>query len=123
MRIFTPIVLLKMKKNLLLFILLFFFLKIFSQGEANIWYFGINAGIDFNSGSPVALTNSQMITDEGCAVLSNASGQLLFYTDGSTVWNKNHQVMQNGSGLLGHYSSSQSATIIQKPGSTNLFYV
>ena len=123
MRIFTPIVLLKMKKNLLLFILLFFFLKIFSQGEANIWYFGINAGIDFNSGSPVALTNSQMITDEGCAVLSNASGQLLFYTDGSTVWNKNHQVMQNGSGLLGHHSSSQSATIIQKPGSTNLFYV
>ena len=25
----------------------------FSQGEANIWYFGANAGLDFNSGTPV----------------------------------------------------------------------
>jgi gliding motility-associated-like protein len=112
-----------MNKNLLLFILLFLSIGCFAQGEANIWYFGNKAGLDFNSGSPVALTDSQMVTDEGCAVLSNSAGQLLFYTDGSTVWNKNHQVMQNGSGLLGHYSSTQSATIIQKPGSSNLFYV
>lgn len=112
-----------MKKNLLIFILLFLSKGSYAQGEANIWYFGDHAGLDFNSGIPVALTNSQMFTDEGCAVLSNSAGQLLFYTDGSTVWNKNHQVMQNGSGLLGHYSSSQSATIIQKPGSANLFYV
>jgi hypothetical protein len=28
---------------------------VFSQGEANIWYFGENAGLDFNSGSPVGL--------------------------------------------------------------------
>ena len=95
----------------------------FSQQEANIWYFGYNAGLDFNSGSPVALTNGQLHTDEGCATLSNASGQLLFYTDGITVYNRNHQVMPNGSGLLGHPSSSQSATIVPKPNSTNLFYV
>jgi len=50
-----------------------------AQGEANIWYFGQNAGIDFNSGSPVALTNGQLVTDEGCATISNSSGQLLFY--------------------------------------------
>ena len=28
----------------------------FSQNEANIWCFGINAGLDFNSSSPVVLT-------------------------------------------------------------------
>ncbi|MBP6754913.1 MAG: T9SS type B sorting domain-containing protein [Bacteroidia bacterium] len=95
----------------------------FSQGEANIWYFGYNAGLDFNSGNPVALTNGQLHTDEGCATLSNSSGQLLFYTDGITVYNRNHQIMPNGSGLLGHPSSSQSATIVPKPSSTNLFYV
>lgn len=94
-----------------------------AQGEANIWYFGQNAGIDFNSGSPVALTNGQLVTDEGCATISNASGQLLFYTDGITVYNKNHVVMINGNGLMGHPSSTQSATIIPKPGSNNLYYI
>ena len=67
----------------------------FSQGEANIWYFGQNAGLDFNSGSPVALTDGQINTLEGCAVLSNNLGQLLFYTDGIRVYNRNHQIMVN----------------------------
>ena len=95
----------------------------FSQGEANIWYFGQNAGLDFNSGSPVALTNGQLGTYEGCATISSSSGELLFYTDGITVYNKNHSIMVNGIGLMGHPSSTQSATIVQKPGSSNLFYI
>lgn len=51
----------------------------FPQGEANIWYFGENAALDFNCGSPVALTDGQINTIEGCAVLSNNLGQLLFW--------------------------------------------
>lgn len=94
-----------------------------AQGETNIWYFGQNAGLDFNGGTPVALTNGQLATDEGCATISNSSGQLLFYTDGITVYNKNHVVMLNGTGLMGHPSSTQSATIVPKPGSTNLYYI
>jgi len=107
----------------LLAILLFFSLTVFSQGEANIWYFGENAGLDFNSGSPVVLTNGKINTMEGCAVLSNSSGQLLFYTDGITIYNKNHQIMVNGDGLTGHQSTSQSATILQMPGNSKLYYV
>ncbi|WP_396151819.1 T9SS type B sorting domain-containing protein [Flavobacterium sp.] len=106
--------------------ILFLFLPIltFPQGEASIWYFGYNAGIKFNTdGSVTALTDGQLATLEGCATLSDASGQLLFYTDGITVYNKNHQIMANGSGLMGDPSSTQSATIVKKPGSTNLFYV
>ena len=95
----------------------------YSQGEANIWYFGVNAGLDFNSGVPVALHDGQLDTNEGCASVANASGQLLFYTDGVTIYNKNHQIMQNGSGLLGDYSTTQSATIVPLPGSTSLYYV
>ena len=64
-----------------------------AQGEANNWYFGQNAGVTFNSGVPIALTDSAMQTLEGCATLSDASGQLLFYTDGMTIYNRNHQVM------------------------------
>src|SRR5687768_1932810 len=81
----------------------------FSQKEANIWFFGTNAGLDFNSGSPVAITGGMINTHEGCASVCDANGDLLFYSDGITVWNKNHQVMPNGSGLSGDYSSTQSA--------------
>lgn len=95
----------------------------YSQGEANIWYFGYNAGLDFNSGTPVALTDGQLYTEEGCATISNSDGELLFYTDGITVYNRHHQIMVNGEGLLGHSSSAQSATAVPKPGSTNLFYI
>ena len=112
-----------MKSNLSVLLIVLSVLASFAQGEANNWYFGQNAAITFNSGTPVALTNSAMQTYEGCATLSDATGQLLFYTDGRTVYNRNHQVMVNGSGLLGHESSTQSGTIVPLPGSTNLFYV
>jgi len=110
-------------RNKLTLFFIFYTLASFAQGEANNWYFGQNAAITFNSGTPVALTNSAMQTYEGCATLSDATGQLLFYTDGRTVYNRNHQVMANGSGLLGHESSTQSGTIVPLPGSNHLFYV
>lgn len=78
-----------MKKNLLI-ILLFLSLASYAQGEANIWYFGNKAGLDFNSGSPVALTDGQIESEEGCATISDANGHLLFYTDGVSVWDKNN---------------------------------
>ncbi len=95
----------------------------FSQNEANIWYFGNNAGLDFNSGSPVALTDGQMATQEGCASIANSNGNLQFYTDGSTVWTKNHSIMSNGTSLNGHFSSTQSAIIVPKPNSSSIYYV
>ena len=77
----------------------------------------------FNSGSPVALNNGSLDTLEGCATISNNNGHLLFYTDGITVWDRNHEVMPNGTNLFGHPSSSHAATIVPLPGSATLFYV
>ncbi len=98
-------------------------LQIFSQGQANIWYFGINAGVDFSSGSPVALTNGALATSEGSACISDKNGNLLFYTDGIKVWNRNHIQMTNGFGMLGDPSSAQSAIIVPKPGNPNWYYI
>jgi gliding motility-associated-like protein len=91
--------------------------------QANIWYFGDRAGLNFNTTPPSALTNSQMITHEGCATVSDSTGNLLFYTDGRNVWNRNHQIMSNGSGLMGHESSTHSAIVIPKPGSNTIYYL
>jgi gliding motility-associated-like protein len=112
-----------MKKSLLYISLLLLSLVSYAQGEANIWYFGNKAGLDFNTGTPVVLTNGQMTAHEGCATISNGAGQLLMYTNGVTVWNKNHQIMPNGTGLLGGVSSTQSAIIVPHPTNTNIYYI
>lgn len=111
-----------MKKTLILSFLLCLNL-VFSQGEANIWYFGGNAGLDFNTGVATPLYDGELNTLEGCATISNAAGQLLFYTDGVTVYDKTHQIMQNGTGLLGHPSSTQSAIIVPNPSNPNIYYI
>lgn len=110
-------------KNFIAVLLLFCSLTVLAQREAAIWYFGVEAGLDFNSGSPVPLTNGKLMTIEGCATISDRDGNLLFYTDGSMVWNANHNVMPNGSGLLGHKSSTQSAIIIPNPTNPNIYYI
>ena len=96
----------------------------YAQNESNFWYFGSSAALDFSGANPVAVAGSAMSTSEGCASISDkASGQLLFYTDGLTIYNRNNIQMPNGSGLLGDGSSTQSAIIVPNPVSSNLFYV
>lgn len=94
-----------------------------AQNMTNIWHFGHYAGLDFNSGSPVSINGGLTFTDEGTATICDVNGQLLFYTDGITVWNRLHQVMPNGTGLLGGSSSTQSAIIVPAIGSSTQYYV
>jgi gliding motility-associated-like protein len=97
--------------------------NLLAQKEANLWYFGSNAAVDFNLDPPVTLLNSQMKTFEGTASISDSEGKLLFYTDGVIVWNKNHDTMSNGFGLYGNRSSVHSALIIRKPNSKRYYYI
>ncbi|MFT4741337.1 MAG: gliding motility-associated-like protein [Marivirga sp.] len=110
-------------KNAYLLVFLLIASHLQAQKEFNVWYFGDGAGIDFNSGTPVPLTDGKMKAVEGCASVSDCSGNLLFYTNGIEVWDKTHTVMLNGSGLRGNASSTQSATIVKKPGSDSLYYI
>ncbi|MCX7737761.1 MAG: T9SS type A sorting domain-containing protein [Candidatus Kapabacteria bacterium] len=115
-----------MIKNYSLVILIYILLScfnVYSQKEEYNWYFGFNAGLDFSTTPPTATTNSAMSQYEGCAVASDRDGNLMFYTNGINVYNKNHQIMLNGSGLLGDNSSTHSALIVSHPGNKNLIYI
>ncbi|MDU0371030.1 hypothetical protein ACFPAF_11540 [Hymenobacter endophyticus] len=96
-----------------------------AQREQSIWLFGQQAGLQFpeGGGAPTPLLTSKMTTYEGSAVATNQQGQLLFYTNGEFVFNRQHQVMPNGRKLMGSNSSTQSALIVPDPGSGNVFYV
>lgn len=87
-----------------------------------VWYFGQNAGIDFTSGAPVAIT-SPLVAAEGSACISDAAGNIMFYTNGQTLWGRDHTPMPNGSGLHGGPSSAQPALIVPEPGNCGVFYV
>ncbi len=117
------------KKAFLIFILLSLVFTGFSQSfnEANMWVFGRRAGLNFNyTTGPqpyLEVADDFIYAQEGCASIASSSGELLFYTDGQTIWNKNHVHMEGGEGLLGHYSSTQSGIIVPKPEDPNLYYV
>jgi len=99
-----------------------------AQLQASQWYFGNQAALNFNtpSGAPVPLATSAMIAPEGCSSRADSLGNLLFYTNGETVWNRQHQVMANGTGLGVSGMFTTSATqilIVPLPGSNRIFYI
>lgn len=113
-----------MRRIIPVFVFIAFFTATgYAQREANVWYFGRYLGLDFNSGVPVALNDGVLNTTEGVATISNSAGNLQFYTEGTKVWNRFHQVMPNGTGLFGSFTSSQSAIIVPKIGDTTRYYV
>ncbi|MBT4408816.1 MAG: hypothetical protein HOC82_03150, partial [Bacteroidetes bacterium] len=92
-----------------------------AQKEANIWYFGNNAGLDFSGEYPVPIVGSKMEAREGVACISDSLGNLLFYTNGITVWNANHEVIATN--LAGHKSSTMAASIVPNPVNDRQYYL
>ncbi len=94
----------------------------------NRWYFGTQAGIDFNGGVPVALLNAPSTfvnpTNEGRATVSDhLTGDLLFWVSDSTIYNRDQQPMPNSTNLLYGTSSSQGPLIVPHPGNDNQYFV
>lgn len=109
--------------KIILTLLLLYGISLQAQLQTSHWYFGANAGLDFTSGNPIPDLNGQIASSEGIASISDEHGNLLFYTDGVTVYTRNHTIMPNGTNLYGHKSSTQSALIIPAPENENLYYI
>lgn len=63
---------------------------------ANNWYFGANAGLNFNTVPPTPPSVGTTSNVDNSSAISDVNGNLLFYTDGMKVWNSNNLVMPNG---------------------------
>lgn len=110
--------------------------------QANNWYFGVNAGLNFDTSPPTTLSDGQIApisyinTTPGstygnlqppqttsASSISDAQGNLLFYTNGHTIWDKNHQIMVNGTDLICNTQVKQSTLIVKAPGNNQRYYV
>jgi uncharacterized protein (TIGR02145 family) len=96
---------------------------LFSQGEFNQWRFGMFAGLDFNVNPPISIIGSAMQTYTAPVSVSDSIGNLLFYSDGTTVWNKNNQIMANGSGLCGAVIYQQSVYSVKSVSDPNIYFL
>lgn len=100
----------------------------FAQLQNNQWRFGNGSGINFNNNPPTLVSGASLSTFEGSAsVADRNTGNLLFYSDGSTVWGANNLPMPNGTGLLGGMpgmlSSTTAASIAPVPNNANQYYL
>ena len=91
-----------------------------AQGEYSNWYFGQQAGLHFVAGvAPQPLLNSAMTAPSACATLSDAAGNLLLYSNGDRVWNRQHQLMAGVQGLGGDPQNGQGCAVVRIPGTPN----
>lgn len=113
-------------RKLFTFISFFFLLLPCTAQQYNTWYFGGQAGISFNPGGgtvPYTLTDGINTATEGNASICDVNGKILFYVNGENIYDRTHQVMLNGNGLLGHQSTVQSSLIIPVPNNDSIYYV
>ncbi|WP_087939305.1 T9SS type B sorting domain-containing protein [Algoriphagus faecimaris] len=102
------------------------------QDQSNgIWYFGDGAGLNFNPdpNDPNAPTPRPLDSPHpqnipaGTTTITDSGGEVLFFTDGESVWDLNGQLMENGEDIGGNNASSQAVIATAVPQERTLFYL
>lgn len=62
----------------------------------NNWYFGSKAALDFNTDPPTVKSDNKMSSNSSSATVSDEiTGELLFYTNGGTFYNRNGELIDS----------------------------
>lgn len=102
-----------MKKIILFITILLSALQLYAQRENDIWYMGTGYGLRFDFNDNASLTDLNLMSTSGGTV-SDKDGNLLFYTNGRVIKDRNHNIMPNSrlltandldrQGSLGNYT-------------------
>jgi len=96
-----------------------------AQHQADVWVFPNGNLMDFSSQPPITGGGTLILPIdnevEGVASMANSVGDLLFYSDGVSLWDEQNNVVTNS--LMGHQSSTNSAYIVPVPTSLSLYYL
>ncbi len=106
----------------------------------NVWYFGNNAGLDFNTlydpdgetGEVTGIGDGTLDAPEAVAAVSDGNGDILFYTDGETMvfvtkdpntGDNIHQPIPVAGNDLGGDPASSQVIMVQVPDTDGMYYV
>jgi len=87
---------------------------------------GLSYIADFNTDPPVFYESPNPTTITYATAADSSTGELLFFTNSNTVWNRDFEVMPNGDSLSGDGYGLQGACIVAKindPGKYYLFTI
>lgn len=110
-------------RKILLFFFLFLSVVSYSQKHNYNWYFGRNGAINFSGNPPISSVkyDNEMNTQAAVSISDSITGELLFYSDGSFVWDKNHNFMPNGTAIT--TSPIKGLIAVPHPGNRNQYYI
>jgi len=95
----------------------------YNRPENSVWAMGDSLGLNFNNpGGPAAMASNIYYTG---ASVADSNGQLLFYTNGMTVWRADGSIMPNGSQLSGGGGDiyGQIIQVVQVPYQPGRYYL
>lgn len=95
-----------------------------AQHEADNWIYGWGSWVNFSSGEPLTVPQfNAMFASYGSTSLSDSLGNLLFYSDGIDLYNRNHQLMLNSDGLMAAQWATNPCIAFPKPGDHSKYYL
>lgn len=98
----------------------------YNSPQNSAWRFGGSAGYNFTNST---VAGSQINASECATSVADANGDLLFYTDGNTVWDRNDVPMPNGDPIfpasfsMNTQSTVQGALIVPFPNDADKYYL
>ncbi len=105
-----------------LLVCFFSFGACFGQGLNNQWYFGNQSALNFNSGVPQS-SSDHILSSESTVTVSDSSGNLLFFTNGLEIIDRNNNLMPFSEGLGADPESPQSVVVIPAPANSGQYFV
>jgi len=64
------------------------------------WHFGDSVVLNWDTSDPIVMPPSAMVAHEPSSSMSDTAGNLLFYTNGNRIWNRNGTPMSNGDSVI-----------------------
>ena len=96
---------------------------IYAQKEDYVWFFGDSLFLDFNTEPPTVLPTARLWTWKTGTSICDSAGALMFYMNHDSIFDANHELVENGFDFGGSRNDEQGTWILPAPGFSGKYYI